>query len=41
MTRVLGRIEACARCQFLGDARHVDAAQPASLYLAVPVNGPE
>lgn len=38
---ILGRIEASARCQFLGDARHVDAAQPMRLNLAIPVNGSE
>jgi hypothetical protein len=41
VARVPGRIEAGACCQFLGDARHVDTAQPARLYLPMPIDRPE
>ena len=41
MAGVLGRIEVRARCQFLGHARHIDAAQAARLDLPVAIDGAE
>jgi hypothetical protein len=37
VARVFGSIEARSRRQFLGDACHVDAAQPARLYQPMAV----